>query len=224
MGMTISGFIALFGVSALAGFAATFVGRRPSAPADPTKTAYYRVCAGETFTYWFELKNAGAASWTDVNDTSAGAWGKAVRLQTSDGKPDVLAGNNAGQRQGEREHRRRPRADGPLTKAGISGTAPAQPASQDVVVARRRGSRDVRGPGMYLTYDIVACPSDAGVVVKEGGAPKSDGGVTTPGADGGDIPPAGEVGCSMSHGTPARGSSAGILLLGFLLLLRVRRA
>jgi hypothetical protein len=209
MGMTISGFIAPVGVSALPELEASFVGQGSSAPADPTKAAYYRVCAGDTFTFWFEVKNTGAATWTDVNDTAAGHWGKAVRLQTSNGKPDVLAGVSQVSINDNATIDVSPGGTTKFTKAGITGKAPATPGVYKTSWSLVDEGRGTFGPGMWLSYDVVDCQTDAGLVTHDGGS-------TTPpdgGADGGTSADPGQGGCAVSSPARSRGAAGALFLV-----------
>ncbi|HEY8040978.1 MAG TPA: CHAP domain-containing protein [Polyangiaceae bacterium] len=246
MGMTISGFIAPVGVSAgPPPLEASFVSQGSDAPKDPTGADYYRVCAGESFHFWFELKNTGSAHWTDTNDTAAGHWGKAVRLGVPGNKPDVFAGTarvsinenanadvdpaggNCANKSGCDSTR--------FTTAGIAGTAPAKAGTYKTTWQLVDEQRAWFGPTMWLSFDVVACPHDAGAAEAgsgsgggsaDGGAPVAaggeDGGASGATSEAGDpassdAPTDGSGGCSVQRGT-AGGEESVACLVGVALL------
>ncbi len=226
MGMTISGFIAPVGVSALPPLQASFVAQGSDAPEDPTKAAYYSVCTGATFHFWFEVENTGAVSWTDVSNTAAGDWGKAVRLQTSDGKADVLAGvtqvsvnenanTNVDPKGGSCDDKSGCNSTR-FTSTGIAGKAPSEPGIYKTSWQLVDDGRGTFGPTMWLTYDVAPCAADAGPLVTRDGAP--------PGTDGGDASPddGSSGGCSLSHSSRTSGMGS-VAVLGLLLMLGRRR-
>ncbi|MBX3183693.1 MAG: D-alanyl-D-alanine carboxypeptidase family protein [Polyangiaceae bacterium] len=56
---------------------------------DMTFEADYLACAGDSFSYWFELTNTGDTAWRDVSGSTPG---ESVRLTTVGGAPDPLLG------------------------------------------------------------------------------------------------------------------------------------
>jgi MYXO-CTERM domain-containing protein len=78
--------------------------------------------------------------------------------------------------------------------------------------------RGTFGPHMWLTYDVVACDTDAGLVTPDGGpAPHGDGDA----GDGGSADTSGgSGGCSTA---PGRAGSSGFVLAALALLLVRRR-
>jgi hypothetical protein len=164
-----------------------------------------------------------------VNDTTAGAWGKAVRLQTSDDKPDLLAGvtqvsvndnananvDPAGGSCDDKSGCNSTR----FTTAGITGTAPSQPGIYKTTWQLVDDGRAAFGPTMWLSFDVVDCPSDAGAH----DAGTDAGSVTSHDNDGGTGDDGSSGGCSLSHPARTSGSSVAVCVLVLLAALRRRR-
>lgn len=151
---------------------ASFVGQGTDASPDPTGTAYYQVCTGQLFHFWFELENTGSAVWEDLgaNGTSNG---QNVRLGVPDDQPDPLLGVTRISVNENANNQVRSESADPagtdcndlpgcrrtvFTKgAGIAATAPATPG---LITTRWRLVDEGRGwfgPEMYLTFNVVEC-------------------------------------------------------------------
>ncbi len=165
--------------------AATVTGQGSNAPADPTKKAYFRLCTGQPFRFWFEVNNTGTASWVDWGPNGKSA-GQNVRLGAPGGT-DLLTGktrislnensnndvhpasyNPPGGNCIDQPHCRRTR----FNKAGILGKGPATPGVYKTRWRLIDEGRGWFGPEMWLSFNVVNCPkSDAGLppVKKDGG-------------------------------------------------------
>ncbi len=194
---------------------ASFVGQGTDVEPDPSGTAYYQVCAGQPFHFWFELENVGTAVWQDLGADGTST-GQNVRIGVPGDTPDPLLGvtrisvnENANNqvRSASSDPAGTDCNDAPGCRrtvftqgAGIAATAPATPG---VVTTRWRLVDEGRGwfgPEMYLTFNVVECESgasggaggsagqggSAGSAATGGSGGTGASGGSWPGADGGD--------------------------------------
>jgi MYXO-CTERM domain-containing protein len=152
---------------------ATFVSQGSDAPPDPEGKAHFQVCTGAAFHFWFELKNKGTVVWTDEDDTTAGHWGKAVRLGTPGDKTDVLTGLTRVTVANNENSSVDPKGGDCNDKPGCSRTvfikgpgieakAPDAPGIYKTEWRLVDENRGWFGPTMWLDFSVVACQSDAG--------------------------------------------------------------
>jgi len=150
---------------------AEFVAQGSDAAADPEGKAYYRVCAGKDFHFWFEVRNTGLASWVDWNQSGVG---QSVRLGVPSGQPDVFTSRTrisltenlntdvhpasfdpAGVDCSDQAYCTRTRFS---KGAGIKATAPSSPGVYTTTWQLVDESHGWFGPHMWLSFNVVACP------------------------------------------------------------------
>ncbi|MCB9584208.1 MAG: hypothetical protein H6718_02365 [Polyangiaceae bacterium] len=173
---------------------AQFVDQGSSNEEDATGEAYYQVCAGDPVDSWFEVKNIGAATWTDGSGSSAG---QSVRLGVPGDTADPFLGTNRVSVNAASNTSVAPNAK---TRFDLSGTAPSAPG---VYVTRWQLVDEARawfGPEMWLSYRVVEC---------EGSGTGGTGG-TDPGSAGaaGADPGAGGAGTAGDAAWPGGGGKA----------------
>jgi len=151
----------------------------------------YRVCAGSSFHYWFELKNTGKASWSDAGGT---AMGSAVRLGVPDDGVDPLTGvsrlsvsendNDDVRSDGGDCH------DAPgcsrtrfVEGEGIEATAPTKVGVISSTWRLVDEGRAWFGPTMSLTFEVVDCAGGAAGAGGWGGGAGMGGTAGESGAD-----------------------------------------
>jgi NlpC/P60 family len=172
--------------------AATVSGQGSTAPADPSGQAYYRVCTGQPFRFWFELKNTGTAAWVDLGANGKSP-GQSVSLGAVGGT-DLLTGLNRVSLNQNSNNNVRPASfsppggnciDAPLcqrtrfNKVGILGKGPAKPGIYKTRWRLIDEGRGWFGPEMWLSYNVVSCPKkDTGPPPPP--PPHKDGGHWTP--------------------------------------------
>jgi MYXO-CTERM domain-containing protein len=179
--------------------AAVVTGQGSTAPADSSGKAYFRVCSGQPFRFWFEIKNTGTAAWVDLG-ASGNATGQRVRLGAVGGGTDLLTGRTRISLSENSNTNVRPASfsppggnciDQPLcqrtrfNKAGILGKGPATPGIYKTRWRLIDEGRGWFGPEMWLSFNVVSCPkSDTGPPPPPP-PPGRDGGSWTPGDLGG---------------------------------------
>ncbi len=153
--------------------------------ADPETdgSAYYRVCTWQAVKSWFEVENAGTASWTD----SGGAEnGQAVRLGVPGDTNDPFVGKSRMSVAANANNDVHPDGgdcnDQPACRRTIFSTDPASPAVAPSTPGVYKTDWKVVdegrawfGPGMYLTFNVVDCASDGAAGATAGGASGSAG-------------------------------------------------
>ena len=175
---------------------AKLVSQGSSAEVDPSGKADYRVCAGDSFHFWFELENTGSVTWTD---SSGAGDGQAVRLGVVGSGNDPFTGENrvslkesansevvpgGGDCSDQPKCRRTVFSKTP----GIAGKAPS---TLGVYESRWRLVDELKawfGPEVALSFDVVDCGGDgaAGSAGAGGSAGSAGaGGVIDGGASGG---------------------------------------
>ena len=153
---------------------AQFVGQGASVPADDQGKAQFKACTGAKFSYWFDLRDTGAASWTDVGASGKSA-GQDVRLGVPTDTADPLTGTARASVSHNANPDVRPTGGNCNDKAGcqrtmfkLEGTAPATPGVVKSAWQLVDESRAWFGPKMYLTFNIVNCAPPAAA---DAGAP-----------------------------------------------------
>ena len=117
--------------------------------------AYYSLCPGHKFKYWFSLTNTGTITWEDKG--KSGVKGKAMKLGlkkgTSFGAPSKVSLNKASDTSVK---------PGQTTKFTMDGTAPS---STGVLKSEWQLLSDGVGwigPVMFLTFNVTNTPPEAG--------------------------------------------------------------
>lgn len=168
----------------------------------------FTVCAGESFHFWFEVENTGAAEWVDVSGASVGS---AVRLGVPGDATDVLAAtsrislgdndndqvNPGGGDCNDAPGCRRTRFAG---GSGIAATAPSNPGVVETTWQLVDEGRQWFGPQMTLSFEVVDCGTGTGGAAGSGGEGGTGGTSGTGGA-------AGSGGAAGQGGTGATGGS-----------------
>ena len=207
----------------VAPYAADFVDQGSSAPADPDGKAYYRVCAGADVDGWFELRNQGWVPWSDVGDLDPKAYGKAIRLGTSDathkdfadpftmsGRVSIASDDNPDVHFDGADCS--DHAGCARTKVAWKGKAPTEPGIYTSSWQLVDEARTWFGPVMFLTYDVVACAPPAGGGVGGGGGDGLSNQTTTSAGGSTLLAPSGTTSSGCSIGRTADGGSVPIKL------------
>lgn len=157
----------------------------------------YRVCAGASFHFWFEVENTGSADWSDGGGTSTGS---SVRLGVPGDATDPLTGvsrislnenanNDVLSSGGDCSDAPQCRRTRFTAGAGISGTAPSSPGTVVTTWQMLDEGRAWFGTPTSLTFEVVECEGgtggtggtggaeDAGFAGGSGGVSGEDGGV-----------------------------------------------
>ncbi|MEZ4405898.1 MAG: GH25 family lysozyme [Polyangiales bacterium] len=151
---------------------ARFVGQSTdAAPETDGSGQQFHVCTGQRIAFEFEVENTGSAAWLDAA-TMSDQWGRSVRLGTvPHDTPDPLNGLARVSLNTTANHDVRPDGGACNDRDGcrrarftLTGTAPSAPGT---VRTRWQLVDELRawfGPEMWLSFHVVDCPRDAGVV------------------------------------------------------------
>jgi MYXO-CTERM domain-containing protein len=171
---------------------AKFVDQGSDAEPDPDGVAQFRVCAGQSVRFWFELENTGSASWVDWG-ASGTSDGQSVRLGVPDDSNDPFTGSHRVSLEQNANNDVHPASWDPpggdcsdqphcrrtvfSADAGISGTAPAALGVYETKWRLVDEGRAWFGPEMWLSFNVVECGSTG-----SGGASAGSGGIGGAGA------------------------------------------
>ncbi len=151
---------------------ARFVGQGSDAATETDGSdAQFHVCTGQRVAFHFELENTGSAAWLDAA-TMSDQWGRSVRLGTvPHDTPDPL--NGLGRVSLNTTMNRDVRPDGGAcndrdgcrrVRFNLTGTAPSTPGTVRTRWQLVDEARAWFGPEMWLSFHVVDCPRDAGVI------------------------------------------------------------
>ena len=123
--------------------------------------AYYSLCPGQAFTFWFKLTNTGTVTWVDQG--KSGTPGGAVKLKHKKGAlfggPSKISLNKASDtsvKQGE------------TTKFTLSGKAPTKTGKVQTDWQLTSEGVGWVGPVMFLTFNVTHTPIEAGAACSTG--------------------------------------------------------
>jgi MYXO-CTERM domain-containing protein len=214
---------------------AAFVAQGADAPADPDKKAQYRLCTGQAVSFWFELRDTGSASWVDWG-ANGKDFGQDVRLGVESGAADPLTGLTRISVNENANNDVHPASWNPpggdcndkpycqrtvFTKSKIAGKAPSKAGVYKTTWKLVDEGRAWFGPEMWLSFNVVDCPGDAGAGGTGGGGagagatPIDAGGAGSAGSRAGDAGspdsggwpnPSGQDAAGLVDGAPAPSS------------------
>lgn len=180
---------------------AEFVDQGADVEPDPTGEAQFQVCAGQSFHFWFEVKNVGAASWVDWG-ANGKALGQNVRLGVPGDKPDVFTGTaRISINENANPDVHPPSWDPPggdcndaafcqrtvFSGGGIKATAPAELGVFTTTWQLVDEGRAWFGPTMWLSFNVIDCgdgPTGGSASGPTGGSPSGAGGGSGSGSSG----------------------------------------